>query len=99
MTPIASRQRSIRGGVLMAALAAALIGGLSSVPARADNRADNYDRGRNVQQERSHREQRPARRYYPRRQAPSYVYSPPPVYYAPPAPPPAIDFVFPLNFR
>jgi hypothetical protein len=55
------------------------------------------DRGRNVQHARS-QHRGPARRgrgYG----SPSYVYAPPPVYYAPPDAPPAIDFVFPLNFR
>lgn len=92
MTRSARRPRRIGSAVLAIALAA-LVGGLASVPARADN----DDRG-------GHEQQRHARvRHPPRpahgRAAPAYVYAPPPVYYAPPPPPPAIDFVIPLNFR
>jgi hypothetical protein len=88
-----TKNQAIAGMVLTVALAA-LIGGLSAVPARADN----DDRGRNVQHERSQRERhRPhaSNRY----EAPRYVYAPPPVYYAPPPRRPAIDLVFPLHFR
>jgi hypothetical protein len=88
-----TKNQAIAGMVLTVALAA-LIGGLSAVPARADN----DDRGRNVQHERVQRERhRPhaAHRY----EAPQYIYAPPPVYYAPPPRPPVIDFVFPLRFR
>jgi hypothetical protein len=79
--------------VLTIALAA-LIGGLSAVPAHADN----DDRGRNVQQEPSQRHRHPSHASH-RYEEPRYVYAPPPVYYAPPPRPPAIDFVFPLRFR
>lgn len=90
ITRPAIRVRHIGGVVLMGALAA-LIGGLATTPARADN----DDRGRNEQHERA---RHPAPRHYVR-QAPAVVYAPPAVYYAPPPPPPAIDFVIPLNFR
>jgi hypothetical protein len=83
ITRLARRRRHIGGAVLMVAMAA-LIGGLSVGPARAD------DRG--------HRDHHPQRRAYGYA-APAYVYAPPPVYYEPPPPPPAIDFVIPLNFR
>jgi len=89
-TRLARTHRQIGGAVLTLALAA-LIGGLSSVPARADN----DDRGRNEQHARNHH---PPRRVYTR-EAPAYVYAPPPVYYAPPPQPPVIDFVIPLHFR
>jgi hypothetical protein len=83
MTRPARGHRPIGGAVLMVALAA-LIGGLSVSSAHAD------DRGR--------RDRHPPHRAYGYA-APAYVYAPPPVYYAPPPPPPAIDFVIPLNFR
>lgn len=93
MTQTARRYRHIGGTVLIAGLAA-LIAGLSSVPARADN----DDRGRYEQQQQHARDRHPPRHAYVRA-APAEVYAPPPVYYAPPPPPPAIDFVIPLNFR
>jgi hypothetical protein len=81
------------GTLVLSALLAASIGGLAAAPARADN----DDRGRYVQQERNDRARHPVRRTY-RSEQPSYVYAPPPVYYVPPQRP-AIDLVFPLNFR
>jgi hypothetical protein len=93
MTRPARRQRHLAGAVLTIALAA-LIGGLSSVPARADN----DDHGRYEQERHARHHHHPVRHPYVR-PAPGYVYAPPPVYYAPPPPPPAIDFVIPLHFR
>jgi hypothetical protein len=84
----------------VAALAlAAVIGGASTAPARAQE--NEWSRGHDSQRghdERHHyrRSDRDSHYYYSR---PSYVYAPPPVYYAPPPGPPVIDFVFPLRFR
>jgi hypothetical protein len=94
MTQPARTYLHIGGTVLTVALTA-LIGGLSAVPARADN--DDRDRGRYEHQERA-RDRHHERRAYDQA-PPPYVYAPPPVYYAPPPPPPAIDFVIPLDFR
>ena len=92
------KQFDVPGMALTVALAA-LIGGLASLPARADD----DDRGRSMQQEHSDRARHPVRhsRHHAdnRYEAPSYVYAPPPVYYVPPPRQPAIDLVFPLNFR
>ncbi len=79
------------GTAALAVMLAALFGGLSAMPARADD-----DHGRDVQ--RDHRRPHPAHRPYVYA-APAYVYAPPPVYYAPPPRAPAIDLVFPLIFR
>jgi hypothetical protein len=89
------------GGLALAVMLAALIGGLSlAAPARADD-----DRGRNVQHardqdhghgDRDRGERHPVRGYHAE---PSYVYAPPPVYYAPPAPSPGLSLIIPLNFR
>jgi len=90
------KQRAL-GSIFVSAALAVLIGGLASVPARADD-----DRGRNVQQEHKEKARHPvhhARRPDNRYEAPSYVYAPPPVYYEPPPRQPAVDFIFPLNFR
>ncbi len=84
------------GTIVLTAVLAALIGGLASVPARANN----DDHGRNEQQE--HKVRHPVhhvRHVDNRYEAPSYVYAPPPVYYVAPQRQPAVDFVFPLNFR
>jgi hypothetical protein len=81
------------GTLALSAVLAGLIGGMTAVPARADD----DDRGRNVQQERHERARHPVRHTY--RHEPSYVYAPPPVYYAPPPRQPVIDFIFPLNIR
>ena len=91
------------GGMMLTVALAALIGGLSLVPAQADD----HDQGRNVQRGRSQNHPPPPRRdnrdYYGYQYngygGPSYYYAPPPVYYAPLPGPPIIDFVFPLNFR
>ncbi len=89
------RYRKI-GAIALTVVLAVFISGLSSsVPARADG----DDRGRNVQRERGHEDRRASHRSYHRNEAPRYVYAPPPVYYTPPPRRPAIDFVFPLNFR
>lgn len=89
---IKTRYRKL-SGIAMVLTLAGLIGGLSSMPARADD-----DRERNVQRERSQAPRHLSHRYY-RHEAPRYVYAPPPVYYAPPLQPPVIDFIFPLRFR
>jgi hypothetical protein len=74
----------------LAVVLAAMISGLSTAPASAD------DRSRNDQHHaQAHR--RPVRS--DRHDAPQYVYAPPPVYYAAPERQPAIDLVFPLEFR
>jgi hypothetical protein len=81
------------GGILLTATLAALIGGMSALPARADN----DDRGRNDQRDQprpSYRAEAP--RHYEERR---YVYAPPPVYYAAPPRRPAIDFIFPFEIR
>ena len=91
------------GGLVLTVVLAAMIGGLSALPARAD---DN-DRGRDDQQNRGYQEQRAPQRSYrteaPRRtyryEEPKYVYAPPPVYYAAPERRPVIDFIFPFEFR
>jgi len=87
------------GGIAMIATLVVLVGALTTTPARADD----DERGRNVQQHQKHDNgRRPAHRPYRYDYGysqPNYVYAPPPVYYAPPPRPPAIDFVFPLNFR
>jgi hypothetical protein len=97
--PIAGRKL---GSIELSATLAVLIGGLAAMPARADE----DDRGHNVQQQEGYDHDYgcpPAHRsyqhYYYRYEQPSYVYAPPPVYYAPPPRQPAIDFIFPLNFR
>jgi hypothetical protein len=98
VTTQTSKKSRKLGTIVLTAVLAGLIGGLASVPARADN----DDHGRNVQQERHDKVRHPVHhvshmdnRYV----APSYVYAPPPVYYVAPARQPAVDFVFPLNFR
>lgn len=78
------------GGVALTIALAALMGGLFTIPARADD-----DHGRDVHQV-QHR--RPPPRRPSGYRAPAYVYAPPPVYYAPPQAP-AIDLVFPLEIR
>jgi len=92
------KQRKL-GSICVSAALAVLIGGLASMPARADD----DDRGRNVRQEynngRTRHPTHHVRRVYDRYRAPSYVYAPPPVYYVAPPRQPAIDFVFPLTFR
>ena len=97
-TPTGKKRRRI-GAIAISATLAAAIGGLAAMPARADD----DDRGRNVQHhERHDRGRHPAHRTYRhdyRYEQPSYVYAPPPVYYAPPPRQPAIDFIFPLTFR
>ena len=73
------------GGIVLTAIFAALIGGLSVLPASADD-----DWGRN-----DHGVRDRDRHYV----APVRVYAPPPVYYEPAFRPPVIDFVFPLTIR
>jgi len=92
VTTQTSKKHRKLGTLVLSVLLAASIGGLAAAPARADN----DDRGRNVQQERHSRAHHPVTTY--RYEQPSYVYAPPPVYYVPPQRP-AIDLVFPLNFR
>jgi hypothetical protein len=87
------------GTIVLSVALAALIGGLTSVPARADG---DDGRGRDVQQERNDKARHPVhhvRQVNNRYEAPSYVYAPPPVYYVQPPQQPAIDLIFPLNFR
>lgn len=87
------------GGIVLTVALATMIGGLFALPARADD----DERGRNDQHERSYQPQRsyrvetprPSYRYEERR----YVYAPPPVYYAEPPRRPVIDFIFPFEFR
>ncbi len=83
------------GGIALTLALVALVVGLASLPARADD----DDRGRNDQHERAHRDRHPPPHRYSGYEAPRYIYAPPPVYYAPPPRPPAIDFIFPLQFR
>jgi len=85
------------GGILLTATLAALIGGMFALPARADD----DDRGRNDQHERSYQPQPSYRSEAPRRsyEERRYVYAPPPVYYAPPPRRPVIDFIFPFEIR
>ena len=91
------KQRKL-GAICVSAALAALVGGLAAMPARADD----DDRGRNVRQEHNDRARHPVRhvrRMDNRYEAPRYVYAPPPVYYVAPPRQPAVDFIFPLNFR
>jgi hypothetical protein len=86
------------GGFVLTVTLAALIGGLSTLPARADD--DNRGRDqheRSYQPQPSYRSEAP-RRYYGNEER-RYVYAPPPVYYAPPPRRPVIDFIFPFEFR
>jgi hypothetical protein len=85
------------GGMVLTVALAALIGGLVALPARADN----DERGRNDQHDRGYQEQHAyqPQRSYNRYEAPRYIYAPPPVYYAAPERRPAIDFIFPFEFR
>jgi hypothetical protein len=78
------------GGIALTIALAALIGGLSSLPARADD-----DRGRDAHHDRGRHPVHHSVGYA----APVYVTAPPPVYYAPPPQRPAIDLVFPINIR
>ena len=70
------------GGMVIALMLAAMVGGLSATQATADEnnqgREDQHDRGYQEQRrpEQSYRHEAP--RYY---EAPRYVYAPPPVYY------------------
>jgi len=82
---------------VLALVIAALTGGLLTVPAKADDR----DRGRQMERHHEGRDRDRGREDYRLHSygAPAYVYAPPPVYYAPPPGPPVIDFVFPLRFR
>jgi hypothetical protein len=104
-TTRASKRRWNLASAVTALVIAALAGGVSTAPARADD--NDWNRGH--QQERHdvrHEHNRDRDRDRDREQyelrsygRPAYVYSPPPIYYAPPPGPPVIDFVFPLNFR
>jgi hypothetical protein len=94
-----TRPSNKHGTLVLSAALAILIGGLTSVPARADG---DDGRGRNVQQAYNDRARHPVRhvRHVDNRyEAPRYVYAPPPVYYVSPPQRPAIDLIFPLNFR
>ena len=99
VTTQTSKKNRKLGTIVLTAALAALTGGLAAAPARADN----DDRGRNVQQERYDEARHPpvhhVRHVTNRYVVPRYVYAPPPVYYVVPPRQPAIDFVFPLNFR
>jgi hypothetical protein len=86
----------------LAALAlAAVIGGASTTPARAQE----FDGNRGHQMKRDHDNRHHYRQHdddryeYHSYERPAYVYVPPPVYYAPPPAPPVVDLVFPLRFR
>lgn len=92
--PLKMRYPTI-GTIALTVSLVALLGGLSSVPARADD----DDRGRYEQRDRGHRDRDWSHRSYYHDEAPRYLYAPPPVYYDPPPRRPALDFVFPLNFR
>ena len=87
------------GGIMLTATLAVLIGGLATLPAKADedNRWRNDQHERNYQPQPSYRSEAP-RRYYENDER-RYVYAPPPVYYAPPPRRPVIDFIFPFEFR
>jgi len=96
-TRIGKEYRKV-GGIVLTVSLAVLIGGLATLPARADD--DNRGRDqheRSYQPQPSYRSEGPRRdyRYEERR----YVYAPPPVYYAPPPRRPVIDLVFPFEFR
>jgi len=80
------------GGMMLAVTLAAMMGGLSVAPARADDNDHRNDQHRAQPAQR-----RPVRSY--RHDEPQYVYAPPPVYYAPPERRPAIDLVFPIEIR
>jgi hypothetical protein len=86
----------------LAALAlAAIIGGASTTPARAQDSDGNrgHQMKRDHDNRHHHRQRDDDRHEYYSYERPAYVYTPPPVYYAPPPAPPVVDLVFPLRFR
>ena len=85
--PAGPEFRSI-GGLMLTLTLAVLVSGLSTAPARADDR-DHDNRGH----------ERHAPRHYYRHEAPAYIYAPPPVYYAPPPRRPVFDLFIPLTIR
>jgi hypothetical protein len=100
-------EREKRGrafGRIVGVLGLATVLGCAAIgAARADNDDWRHERHGRHQHEHREREWRKHERerevpahYYA---APGYVYAPPPVIYARPAPPPAINFVFPLQLR
>jgi hypothetical protein len=89
-----------RSNALRAIMAAlALLGGLSTTPAQADDHDQGRGDARPHERDR-HDHHRPGRREYVYEHPHGYYIAPPPVYqYQPPPPPPALDFVFPLHLR
>jgi hypothetical protein len=104
MLRIGRKCRNLVPSVMALALAA-VIGGASTTPTRAQeydgNRGRDVHRGHDDSQRNRQRDrgQHAYRGEDPSDDRPAYVYAPPPVYYAPPPAPPVIDFVFPLRFR
>jgi hypothetical protein len=110
MRPISMNLKPYGAAAGRAAIAlalAAIIGGLTALPARADD-DDRGDRGRGYES-RDNDHRRDDRGRWREREwhrdhpdvyaAPGYAYAPPPVVYAPMLVPPALNFVFPLRFR
>ena len=79
------------GGILLTLTLAVLVSGLSSAPARADDRG-HEDRG----YQDNHHDRGRAHQSY-RYEAPARLYAPPPVYYAPAPRRPVLDFFFTIH--
>jgi hypothetical protein len=90
---------------VVALVLAAVTGGASTAPARAQDGEGN--RGREMQRNHENRHDNRRDNRYDNRDRyeyrsygpPAYVYAPPPVYYAPPPGPPVVDLVFPFRFN
>jgi len=109
MEPSTKRNLRRRGGArtMVAALAlATVLGGMSTVIARAagddrryEDRQDRDQRGHQQPQRRVVQHSERYHRGYAYEHPREYHHAPPPVEYYQPAPPPAIDFVFPFHLR